>query len=136
MGNEPFTWLQWFYLVLAILVSIFSFTYWVYKFSTWWQRRKRRFARQLKSRKEQEEKLVALREEHDELTFQCENLRQQLKSFGLMSRWLRHRSVAHRLHELEHRASRVDEEIIQLSELLESSRERPGRATSGKPPSR
>jgi biopolymer transport protein ExbB/TolQ len=130
--ENGFSWLYWFYLLLAIVVSIFSLTYWVYKFAIWWQRRQRRFARRLKSRQEQEEKLATLREDREELTAQCEHLREQLGSFGVMARWLRKRSVTHKLHELEQRGLRMDEEIAQLTKLLAEPIERPGRPPQGR----
>ena len=114
MGFEKFPTIYWVYLIIAIMASAFSVTYWIYKFSQWLKRRKRRLARCQRSQQEVREKLESLREEREEILAERAELEDQIAAAGAFSRWFRGRSLQSRLQEAEQREQEIDEEIGQL----------------------
>ena len=116
MGFEKFPAIYWLYLIIAIMASAFSVTYWIYKFSQWLRRRKRRLARRQRSQQETREKLESLQEEREEILAEQAELQEQIAAVGALSRWFRGSSLRSSLQEAEQRLKEIDEEIGQLEQ--------------------
>ena len=115
---ERFSELYWFYLVLAIIVSVCSLTYWIYKFVVWWRRHHRRRTRRQRSRLELQERLTALRAEHDELSAIVDGMALDLKQTSVVWRPFHRRSLAARLKHLQTRREQLDRELADLEAQL------------------
>lgn len=106
--------LYWSYLVLAIIVSVCSLTYWTYKFVQWWQRRSRRRTRQERSRLEQQEKIAMLTEEREELLALAEEVSRELGAASLFWQPFQRRRLQAQLKRLRAQERQLASEIEQL----------------------
>jgi biopolymer transport protein ExbB/TolQ len=110
--------LYWISLVLAIIVSTCSLTYWIYKFSQWWKRRHRRMTRWQRSRQQQQERLAAVREEQQDLEALAADLSAELASTSPLWRPIHRRHLAGRLRHIEGRQADLSREAAQLEGQL------------------
>jgi hypothetical protein len=130
-GVENSTALYWLYLVLAIIVSGCSLTYWVYKFTQWRRRRLRRRTRWERTRQERLERRAVLQEEHEAASQTAIDVAHELAATSRVWRPWQSRQLQARLKQLQTRQAELSQELVRLENELDvvEADAVPGRAT-------